>query len=580
VSAVFPYREQLEVFRKALRKESVNELFNPKELLVPKILGLHVVRYEMVPGKAPVQEVLYTANPKTGRAVVGEKAVETSRLFLQGVYDDAEAQRLAPVVVRGKFGGMVTPLFKLAEPTDHYPKLDKLPELPIKEEIVVAKGPAGMPGFPPGKGSGGPGGFKPPTPGKGNLPPGVGPKMPNLPGLPGLKKEKAGDTTEAVSAKLDDVVYTKLAAALKDHFARTFGVSPRRPLHIFDPSGAPPSQTLGAGGRYGWPGAFPGVPGAEGEKKQPKKDEGDEGDEGPDTEMKTPVVPGLPGSLNPQAGQPGGVPEKCLVRFFDADVQPGKTYVYAVQVRIENPNHGKPDVVAYKELADVKELPAPWTFTAPVSVPGEWDFYVVDQKVWEPGAKWYPAKGAETKLADRNEVAVQIYKWFDEFEDQTVSRPVGDWLVLERALLHRGEPVNRTSAMAPVPVWNKAADHFQLTVLDPVKGKKLGVKGLNFSPPQGEPPVVVDFTGGYKVEYPFAKTWLTDTAAVELLLLGDDGKLFLRNGRSDGDKDAERGHQRWVRYTHWHQRLEELLPHQPGPPSKQGPGPKGGLPGR
>ena len=51
-------------------------------------------------------------------------------------------------------------------------------------------------------------------------------------------------------------------------------------------------------------------------------------------------------------------------------MEPGKSYVYAVQVRVANPNYGKADVVAYKQLADVKELPAPWTFTPPVTVPG------------------------------------------------------------------------------------------------------------------------------------------------------------------------------------------------------------------
>jgi hypothetical protein len=257
----------------------------------------------------------------------------------------------------------------------------------------------------------------------------------------------------------------------------------------------------------------------------------------------------------PAAGKQ--VPDRCLVRFFDAGVEPGKTYVYAVQLRLANPNHGKPDVVAYKQLADVKELPAPWAFTPPVTVPGEWDFYVADQRALEQFNKaWAPARGSDVKPASRTAVAVQVHKWFARFTDPAdLTRGLGDWLVLERALLHRGESVGRANVPADVPDWSEALGRFQLLAVGAGKGKRAG-RGLDFGPGRGEPPTVVDFTGGHGLGYRVTPLRsVTDDAAAEVLLLYPDGKLRLRSGRVDSDPDTARGRARLARYEAWRARL-------------------------
>ena len=53
------------------------------------------------------------------------------------------------------------------------------------------------------------------------------------------------------------------------------------------------------------------------------------------------------------------VPDYCLIRFIDADdkLKPGMTYEYRLQIKVANPNYGKPkDILAYPSLAEDKDL--------------------------------------------------------------------------------------------------------------------------------------------------------------------------------------------------------------------------------
>lgn len=66
------------------------------------------------------------------------------------------------------------------------------------------------------------------------------------------------------------------------------------------------------------------------------------------------------------------IPDHCLVRFVDVTVQPGTRYQYQLRIRLANPNHGKEDLVAWRSLADRRELDSPW---AP-----DWPFRVLVPK--------------------------------------------------------------------------------------------------------------------------------------------------------------------------------------------------------
>src|SRR5271165_7008932 len=85
VNATFPYREQLEVCRKALRMASVKALFDAQA--DPEFLGLVVYRWEVLPdGKTTEPKALYDYDPAKDRNVV--LMPETELLLTRAVYDD------------------------------------------------------------------------------------------------------------------------------------------------------------------------------------------------------------------------------------------------------------------------------------------------------------------------------------------------------------------------------------------------------------------------------------------------------------------------------------------------------------
>jgi hypothetical protein len=530
VSAAFPYRAQLEVFAAALRKERLKD-FGPDDW--PRFLGLNVLRWEVrADGKTGRWEWVYGADAEGGEPVIKNKGLRA--VLNEAVYDDDNPARLARAMIPGV---PVTPLPLLAK--GDYPDV-RLPGMaPAKKAPRRAPpGPAPVP---------------PPAAGPVALPiPKGRPRPPGVPGPAAPEPEVVEDWVSLDDLKTGPALAEQLAARLKGE------------IYPFDPSGLPPTspnaRKLGAA-----PGKAPPEP-------APKGKAGKGAKAGPADKAPAPA----------KAEGFQGVQEKCLVRFLDADVLPGKTYVYAIQVRVANPNYGKADVVAYKQLADVKELPAPWTFTPPVTVPGTWDFYVVDEKFVEQSNRWwFPAVGADLPPPGPKQVAVQVHKWFDQVLDLNgVGHPLGEWLVLERALLHRGEPITRTDAAAEVPYWHTPAARYRIATVPALKMKGL-TRGLDFSPDDGEAPVLVDFRGGLSVSYRLtALRSVYDDSAVQLLYLGPDGKLRVRNGAVDTNPHSPRGLERSQRYWAWRDRLIALKEQALGIARKQRPPGVGPPPGR
>jgi hypothetical protein len=551
LSTVFPYSQQLEYYRRALRKETVNELFDAKEPLAPRFLGLNVIRSEVQPdGKFSPWQTLYTADAN-GKAVLDDKASQTKKLFVEGVYDTTVPDQVGYYIIPG----LVTPVPRLADnaskvPFGHYPLLQLGDIKTTPQEVAMADNPAKK----------NPKDFQVKGPGPVFPNPKTKLKMPGGKGVP----EKTVSTPQTDWVGLDD-----LAGAEKKIMRLRFNDK----LAFFSPSGLPPSRKDQANLLDPRGPKLPPVKDPKKKEKDANDDDDDDDEFGPPggREMKLPKVvgQGKEAKLN--------VPDWCLVRFFDADVEPGKTYVYGVQVRVLNPNFQKQDVVAFEKLAEVKELQSAWLVVPRVvNIPLEWDYYAVDQYALDPEARKQPARGADGPkspqalkfAANRQEwVAVQIHKWLEKFEHKqrlTYPPEEGDWVVLERALLRRGEPIARKEVEVELPEWVDVQSKFELVGGGQRSTSKKVSKdaiSMDFSPPSGEPPVVVDFSGGAKVYYTFpGRSYVVDDSAVELLVLSPDGKLQLRNSGEDSGTETTRGKDRDRQYEHWQHRLQSLNP--------------------
>ena len=137
----------------------------------------------------------------------------------------------------------------------------------------------------------------------------------------------------------------------------------------------------------------------------------------------------------------------AIVRFVDVDVMPGKTYRYQIQVRMANPNFGKKSDVAFQALADVKEILSPWTPTPEVKIPAEYHFNNVDQLALDKASE----KIALKDQAPKDAIPMQIHRWFTIADDRHGvgynRNDIGDWGVLERSFVRRGDFIGQNNAL-------------------------------------------------------------------------------------------------------------------------------------
>ncbi len=261
-----------------------------------------------------------------------------------------------------------------------------------------------------------------------------------------------------------------------------------------------------------------------------------------------------PGGLKP--GQELAVPDACLIRLFDVTVEPGKTYEYRMQVRMANPNYHRTES-ASQTYADATELPTDSWYVLPqkLRVPNDLHYYAVDQKALdakEPKPAAEPGKEKEPKLPSPplqpNQTALQIHRWVDYLHPKNrIDLPVGDWVIAERAVVGRGEPIG--PQRVEVPYWRTTQDRFTLAtdVPPPKPGYPPRLPPSVDVPfvPEGEAPVVVDFRGGdvtYQRTHPKTDDSaapadrppaIQDKAPLEVLLLTPDGKLLAHDSAND-----------------------------------------------
>ena len=279
-----------------------------------------------------------------------------------------------------------------------------------------------------------------------------------------------------------------------------------------------------------------------------------------------------PDAEAPKAGPTQVTLTDALIRFFDPDVQPGKIYRYSVRVRMANPNFEKEKDVAYKALANVKELDflangmLGWSITPEIRIPSDYAWYAIDQT-----PEMNIRKGADflTLSPSRTDVTpIQVHRWIERV-NASIS-DIADWAIAERVYTRRGEPIGRPDIMIEVPLWNKFQQAFLIGDVAVAQGrtkikktatkatKELITSGLQIDLTTAPPSILVDFEGGRKTN---------DSAASDVLVLTPEGKLVLRNSRADSDADTVAGAQRRDRFEQWRDRNKEIRSGNSGPGS-------------
>jgi hypothetical protein len=374
------------------------------------------------------------------------------------------------------------------------------------------------------------------------------------------------------------------ALAKLEEAARKNQVKPENPFKKLGKGDIDPFETNGiiGAGAVGGAGVGPGEgrPGAPGVSPR-----GPGGPLGPNP----PIGPRGPGPRGPgeepygtqlETTNPELVPDYWLVRFVDADVQPGFTYDYRLQVKMANPNFGLKKLTVLPQLADMKELTGDW-----VQMPEKEAVRVESENLLFAVGQTKPS--GDLSPSDRTQV--QMLAWKDEVrlsDEAKRGEPVGDWVVTPNIDVHRGEFVGKQETVK-LPLWSSSANSY--VIRDAVqKNKPAGGRGPARAKAGVEVDfrtrsVVVDFEGGrgdYAVPNPGRPqpTQVGDDCGIEILILNEDGRLMVRNSAVDRDNP-----QRTDLTNKWEARIRQVeeeqkknQPDQPfGPGGPRGPGGSG-----
>ena len=257
------------------------------------------------------------------------------------------------------------------------------------------------------------------------------------------------------------------------------------------------------------------------------------------------------GTPAPGPGQLGVIPDYCLIRMFDFTIEPGKTYEYRMKVRMANPNYERKDVASQGIAADPELTPKEWyVLPKKLTVPSDLYYYAVDQAKLDQNNK-DKDKGPKLPtqpVAVGTQTVLQVQKWVDYLTLKSRTElPVGDWVVAERVVATRGEPIGRQRV--EVPYWRKAQDRYTMATDQPPpkENDKKYVASVEVAlTPDGKEPILVDFqkTGAaYTRTHPRTEDAaapadpaqaVEDTQAPEeVLLYTADGRLLSHNAARD-----------------------------------------------
>ena len=267
------------------------------------------------------------------------------------------------------------------------------------------------------------------------------------------------------------------------------------------------------------------------------------------------------------------VPDYCLIRVIDVTVKPGESYQYRLRVRMANPNYGLQDRVADPNFADkieankdLKPNPDKLWFEIPgfVTVPTEMHIYALDQKELDRGS--YNGGYRDAKVS-RDQTVLQIHKYLDSAAPSKGKNvPIGEWSVAERVVVTRGEVIDRP-VRVKVPILAEELGEFKLasTLVSSEKGasRDPGID-VRFEGVPGRPEILVDFDSNQQRYKRAGGEEITERPAQEVLILGSDGRLLAHNTYIDAtdkasEEDLKNGKEgRIDRYEAWKKRIDEL----------------------
>jgi hypothetical protein len=287
-------------------------------------------------------------------------------------------------------------------------------------------------------------------------------------------------------------------------------------------------------------------------------DEDDKGKDGPAKQPNATRPENIqPGEIGDKPGatlsQEAALPEKCLVRFLDVTVEPGKVYEYRLRVKMANPNYQKADRAVTPHLAEIKELEGPWKeISKKVTVTPQTYYYAVDERPENQRGRM--------ELANQDRAALQVHRWLERVRTNPTNNNseinVGDWAILERILVYRGEYIGRTERV-DVPWWNPVKETFVLAS-PPDEVKPKGARPTSRAQPKSGVPVdfnteaiLLDFEGGKRL-YNVGTKSINDEGPTEVLVMDQEGKtLLVRNGKADSEDPERRkrleGWQAWLK---------------------------------
>jgi hypothetical protein len=571
--AAFPMKEQVLEFQRALKMASQKEMFDAPREDLPSPIGFDLYKIEVLPNGEPARkepEVLVQWDPAKREFKVSEKL---NKFLSMAMFDEKAAAALEPYI----YAGLTMPLPQLA--FGNYPPiaLDGGIQSFMEDEV---KDP----------------GMKP----KG---PGAGAKLPL--GMPGLQKQKEGGGAKQPmvlekDGQKGDVAFNVIGMPRKE--LQALGEAEQaldkrifeREFNIFHALGLKPSQAGAAaapnpqqpnGPMRGFGGgaqadrfftAWGNGPGEFGADGRPI--------EGPVQPNQPPIKKfgpkGVPMPAGPEAQAGPAFPNwerDAVVRFIDIDVEPGKSYRYAIRIWMKNPNKGKTNLVAFAALAQPDELPpSAWVVTETITIKGDYHLYAIDQLAVEGKAP--PL--AEAKIKDAT--TFQIHQWTKTplDLDTHLGVPIGDWVVAERVVVHKGDRIG-PAALVHAPYWDERADAFKLS------GKKVQGKAtlkIDMEPPVADNvgnngiigdsgyPLLLDFIGGKRKP---PNSTVDEEAAVDALIIGVDGKLRVLNSRDASDASEPLGKERQERVQRAIERVNEVS----GSTSQSGTGKKSNMPG-
>jgi hypothetical protein len=228
-----------------------------------------------------------------------------------------------------------------------------------------------------------------------------------------------------------------------------------------------------------------------------------------------PGMGGIPGAGGGPASAMADLPppDDCIIRVMDFTVESGKTYQYRMRVKLRNPNYMRSDVAqeSYAKEEELRPDPESWREIPPVTSPLEQFMYAAIPAINE----------GLLPEADRNKGFLEIHHWVEKTTVGGGDVDVGEWVVVARHKVSRGDFIGRDTIVQGVPTWNRSI-HGSDFLHD--QSTQAGAKAT------GEPSVMVNLVAR------------RGTNPVQFILADVEGPYFLheRVERKDGRTSTTR----------------------------------------